>query len=283
VCRKGAYEKIIAAIENMVELDVPFRFNCTMSKPVVPILPEIARKAVHYGANAVNFIAFNPFEDQETGIRTHDNVARYSDIKPKLEEAMDILEEAGIECNVRYLPLCMAEERHRKNFYNFQQLPYDHHEWDYQSWMWTGLQPQRMKGGDLVPPFRLGPFADRVFRGIPELVRDNYKRRPVRGKVRFTGQHIMSRVAQTVLGKAWLYRNEAKKRARIELKYKYHEGCERCAMRDICDGFHGDYAELHGTAEATPIDPGKPRTQNPLYYIQNQQKVVEREDASWAL
>jgi MoaA/NifB/PqqE/SkfB family radical SAM enzyme len=44
VCRKGAYEKIIAAIENMVELEVPFRFNCTMSKPVVPILPEIARR-----------------------------------------------------------------------------------------------------------------------------------------------------------------------------------------------------------------------------------------------
>jgi MoaA/NifB/PqqE/SkfB family radical SAM enzyme len=283
VCRKGAYEKIIAAIENMVELGVPFRFNCTMSKPVVSILPEIARKAVHYGANAVNFIAFNPFEDQETGIRTHDNVARYSDIKPKLEEAMDILEAAGIECNVRYLPLCMAEERHRKNFYNFQQLPYDHHEWDYQSWMWTGLQPQRMKGGDLVPPFRLGPFADRVFRGIPEMVRDNYQRRPVRGKIRFTGQHIMSRVAQTVLGKDWLYRNGARKRARIELKYKYHEGCERCAMRNICDGFHGDYAELHGTAEATPIDPGKPRTSDPLYYIRQQQKVVEREDASWAL
>ena len=95
----------------------------------------------------MNFIAFNPFEDQETGIRTHDNVARYSEIKPKLTEAMDILEEASIECNVRYVPLCIGEERHRKNFYNFQQLPYDHHEWDYQSWMWTGLQPQRMKEG----------------------------------------------------------------------------------------------------------------------------------------
>ena len=49
VCRKGAYEKIIAAIENMVELDVPFRFNCTMSAPVVPILPEIARKSTARG------------------------------------------------------------------------------------------------------------------------------------------------------------------------------------------------------------------------------------------
>src|SRR5690606_2438665 len=89
VCRKGSYEKIIKAIENMVELGIPFRFNCTMSKPVAPIIPEIAKKAIQYGANAVNYLAFNPFEDQETGIRTHDNVAKYSDIKPFLTEAMD--------------------------------------------------------------------------------------------------------------------------------------------------------------------------------------------------
>ena len=66
VGRKGAYEKIITAIERMRELGIPFRFNCTMSKPVVPILPQIAEKAITYGARAVNFIAFNPFCDQET-------------------------------------------------------------------------------------------------------------------------------------------------------------------------------------------------------------------------
>src|SRR5690606_16273798 len=40
VCRKGSYEKITAAIQRMGELDIPFRFNCTMSKPVIPILPQ---------------------------------------------------------------------------------------------------------------------------------------------------------------------------------------------------------------------------------------------------
>ncbi|MCH8205150.1 MAG: hypothetical protein IID09_08290, partial [Candidatus Hydrogenedentes bacterium] len=217
------------------------------------------------------------------GIRTHDNVARYSDIKPRLTEAMDLLDEAGMECNVRYLPLCMAEERHRRNFYNFQQLPYDHHEWDYQSWMWTGLQPQRMEGGDLVPPFRIGPFADRVFRGNAEMIRDNYKRRPLRGKIRFTGQHFLCQIAQTVQGKETIYREEAKKRATIELKYQYHDACGRCAMRNICDGFHGDYADLHGTSEATPIDEGTKAVENPLHYIRKQVKIVEGEDLSWAL
>ena len=171
VCRKGSYKKIIAAIENMRELGVPFRFNCTMSQPVVPILRDIAQKAIDYGAYGVNYLAFNPFEDQETGIRTHDNVSRYSDIKPQLTKAIDLLEENGIECNVRYLPLCMAEDRHRKNFYNFQQLPYDHHEWDYNSWNWTGLQPQRMSGGDMVPAFYIGPFARWIIYRYPGIAR----------------------------------------------------------------------------------------------------------------
>ena len=164
VVRKGSSTKIIAAIERMAELGIPFRFNCTMSKPVVPMIPDIARKAIEYGANAVNYIAFNPFGDQETGVRTSKNVPKYSDIKPQLTEAMDMLEEAEIEVNVRYLPLCMAEERHRKNFYNFQQLTYDHHEWDYQSWIWTMMQPQMMKEGPLVPPPLLGAGAGKMYR-----------------------------------------------------------------------------------------------------------------------
>jgi hypothetical protein len=32
----------------------------------------------------------------------------------------------------------MVEERHRKSIYNFPQLSYDPHEWDYDSWSWTG-------------------------------------------------------------------------------------------------------------------------------------------------
>jgi len=282
VCRKGAYEKIIAAIENMVELDVPFRFNCTMSKPVVPILPEIAKKAVQYGANAVNFIAFNPFEDQETGIRTHDNVASYADIKEKLAEAMDILEEAGIECNVRYLALCMAEAKHRKNFYNFQQLPYDHHEWDYASWMWTGMQPQRMKGDTLNKPYKLGRVARRLYVSDPHKLIEVEEKQPLKAKAFYTAQRMVAGLGEVALGKDYWYRREAKLRAKMDLHYQHHEKCEQCALRNICDGFHGDYANFYGTDEAEPVTDIAP-VDDPLYYIKHQEKVVEKEDASWAL
>lgn len=281
VCRKGAYEKIITAIERMAELGIPFRFNCTMSKPVVPIMPQIAEKAIMYGANAVNFIAFNPFEDQETGIRTHDNVAKYGEIKPKLTEAMDKLDAAGIEVNVRYLPLCFAEQRHRKNFYNFQQLPYDHHEWDYQSWLWTGMQPQRQDETELVPVFRIGRGSRRIYCQDPHKLRD-WHRDTIQGKLFFAVQRTVGVLEQAIRGKDFVYRREAQMRAKNDLHYQYHEACSQCHVKGICDGFHGDYANLYGTDEAKPIT-DVPKTEDPLFFINDQDKVVEHEDKSWAL
>lgn len=282
VRKKGAYEKMDTAVRRMSELNMPFRFNCTMSKPVVPLLPDIARKAIEYGANVVNFIAFNPFEDQETGIRTHENVARYTDIKARLTEAMDLLESANIEVNVRYLPLCMAEPRHRKNFYNFKQLSYDHHEWDYQSWLWTGMQTQRMKEGGLMPVFRIGPYARRVFWGDARALRDNHEAHPLKWKLKFGGQRTLSVLAQMLRGKRALYQQEAIRRASEDLKYEYHEACKTCSARGICDGFHGDYAQLFGTQEATPITDIAP-TNDPTFFIREQEKIVEDEDSGWAL
>lgn len=282
VGRKGASEKIITAIERMRDLAIPFRFNCTMSKPVIPLLPLIAQKAIDYGAEAVNFIAFNPFGDQETGRRSAENVARYSDIKDILARAIDMLEDAGIECNVRYMPLCMAEERHRKNFYNYQQLSYDHHEWDYNSWLWTMMQSQMMRPGDPAPPIVMGPY-DRRIRHIPGTVLgDRAKARPLLYRTLYALQHLGGRAMRLYYGKRGMYRREAVYRAANECKYRYHEACASCALRPICDGFHGDYAGFFGTDEARPITDMDP-VNDPLRFIRDQEKIVEPEDASWAL
>jgi hypothetical protein len=50
-------------------------------------------------------------------------------------------------------------------------------------------------------------------------------------------------------------------------------------VKAICDGFHGDYAELFGSAEARPIHLGR-KVSNPLYYIKEQVKIYEPEEAS---
>ncbi len=87
---------------------------------------------------------------------------------------------------------------------------------------------------------------------------------------------------QALRGKDALWRQEAKFRAAEDCCYKYHEACQKCAVRGICDGFHGDYSEFFGTSEAQPIT-DIPSTDDPLFYIQHQEKTVEPEDESWAL
>jgi sulfatase maturation enzyme AslB (radical SAM superfamily) len=134
VQREGAHVRQMKALRNLQEEGIPFRFNTVLSKPAVPQLPDIARLAVYTGAEVVNFLGFNPFNDQESGKRSHENVPRYTELGEPLNLALDILAAAGVEANVRYLPFCVVAERHRSAVYNFPQIPYDLHENDFASW-----------------------------------------------------------------------------------------------------------------------------------------------------
>ncbi|HMQ09843.1 MAG TPA: radical SAM protein [Oligoflexia bacterium] len=276
----GAHEKQMHALRNMQEVGIPFRFNCVLSKPVINQLPQIAELAVKTGASVVNFLAFNPFEDQaKDGKRSAYNVPKYSDIMPKLNEALDILHENKVEANVRYYPLCMTERRHLKSMYNFQQLPYDHHEWDYASWNWTGIQEQRMKGGETTPPYSLtqerkAPKNENLAQKVVSI--------PVFGFVAQKLYRLMVLFSKSVKSKDSMYRDNARVRAEDHCGYQYSKRCNDCSVKNICDGFHGDYADLFGTEEANPIVLDH-ATDDPKRFISEQDKWVEQEDLSWAL
>ncbi|HJW92584.1 MAG TPA: radical SAM protein [Thermoanaerobaculia bacterium] len=152
----GGAAKQAKALENFHELEIPFRFNTVLSKPVLPQLDEIAQIAIDSGARVMNFIAFNPFIDQANGgKRSAKNVASYTEIMQYLTPVLDKLDAAGLEVNVRYLPFCMFEERHRKFSQNFQQIVYDLHEWDAASEAWTSLPNLRQAALPLVQPMTL--------------------------------------------------------------------------------------------------------------------------------
>lgn len=254
----GGSARQMKALDNLVALGIPFRFNCVLARSVLGHLAEISRLAVSSGAGVVNFIAFNPFEDQQKGGRSSQDVPRYADVRGPLVDALDYLEENGVEANVRYLPLCQAPERHRKSFYNFQQLPYDLHEWDYASWSWTGRNPQRRRDPELEPVLSLRRAnAQSGLFGRPGYLDD-------------------PSVAQ-----ADEYRHSALIRAREHCGYKFAQACETCGLKNICDGFHGDYASLHGAHEA--VAQAVHAGDDPLHYIRRQVKIVEHEDASWAM
>jgi uncharacterized Fe-S cluster-containing radical SAM superfamily protein len=314
----GGSVKQARALQNCIELGIPFRFNSVLSLKALPQYVDIARLAVSSGALAVNFLAFNPFEDQATGHRSTVNVPRYSDVAVELNKALDVLADAGVEANVRYFPICMVEDRHRKSMYNFQQLPYDSHEWDYDSWSWTSEQPQRMKWGEpSAHHASLGAitydswiFANRLV-GAPGSLRQSLratfseKLRPYPAtrealkRIYHLGAYAVGRTGKMRalvrgdgrdrnagylvpddLGREpQVYRDNAIARAQDHCHYQYSPRCEACDVKAICDGFHGDYAALFGSDEARPILAGRPVT-DPLHYVKDQVKTYEPEEAS---
>lgn len=260
----GAHKLQMAALDNCVALGMPVRFNCVLTKSSLPHLAGVARLAVSVGARAVNFIAFNPFEDQQKGERSLDDVAAYSEVSASLVPALDILRAAGIEANVRYFPLCQVPEAYRQHLYNFQQLPYDLHEWDYASWSFTDMKPQRMREGGLSPliSLRQANLRSPMFKSVPNYLDD------------------------PAISLEDEYRHSALIRAREHCGYRETPACLACGMRQICDGFHGDYAAFFGTDEAQAIKtptPGAGPIVDPRHYINQQEKIVEPEDAAWAL
>ena len=289
---QGAHSKQMQALDNLQKLGIPFRFNCVLSKSALPEIDKIAGLAVKKGARAVNFIAFNPFEDQQkSGKRSAENVPTYKEISSYLDQALDILAEGSIEGNVRYVPICLVSERHRKSLYNFQQLPYDLHEWDYASWSWTGMQPQRMKEGALQPPVSLADstFTAARYKGwlkqVADIGREMIHRFPT---LRPIATFIHKNISLAIHGKTkvshihQLYRENAKLRASAHCRYTYAEACYSCAAKGICDGLHGDYADFFGMDGVNPITNLSP-IDDPKEFIKDQEKGVEHEDYEWAL
>ena len=255
----NGHKKQMGALGNLRETGIPFRFNCVLAKSILPDLADVAGLAIESGARIMNFIAFNPFEDQQKNGRSFENVPSYMEVSGPLTHSLDLLIHAGVECNVRYYPFCMVEDKYRRYLYNFQQLPYDLHEWDYASWSWTGQQPQRMREGHVTPAVSLREA--------------NTWSRQFGNREEYMAADI---------GIDDEYRHSAFIRAREHCAYQYAPQCSTCSVKNICDGFHGDYAALFSADEAHPVELGG-EVDDPLHYVREQEKVVEEEDWDWAL
>lgn len=82
--------------------------------------------------NFINFNVFPEWEENGSAIRAN-ALANVTDLRicgPILDEAIDVLEDAGIGVNVRYYPMCGLAERHRKNVCNDLHVAFDGGEWD---------------------------------------------------------------------------------------------------------------------------------------------------------
>ncbi|MBF0465118.1 MAG: radical SAM protein [Nitrospirae bacterium] len=129
---KDGWKHVVSAVENFQKHVIKWRVNCTMTAVNKTQLTDIARFSYQHGARAINFISYNPFEGWTLKMDI-DFQAHHSDISPYLREALDYCDHVGLEANVRYFPFCMMKG-HENKCYNYSQLSYDPHEWDFCSW-----------------------------------------------------------------------------------------------------------------------------------------------------
>lgn len=280
---RGAHLRQMEALKNFQEVGIPFRFNSVISKEAIPQLPQMAELGVRTGAQVVNFLNYNPFDYQRTeGRRTPENVPTYTEVGESLNRALDVLEEAGVEGNVRHFPICMVAERHRKYIYTHHQMPYDIHENDFASWAWTGLPAQRGRESELSHLVEFGP---RVKLGPLGALRRF-------GEIPYVGNGLIAtkRAMDRAWAKLWIklpgnsleakYQADARRRALEHCGYQHVEACLQCAARLICGGYHNDYESLFGTHEATPIQEDH-TISDPKHYIKDQVKKVHPHDMAW--
>ena len=270
VGHKNGSKKQMQAIEVLQELKIPFRLNCTMTKEAVLQLEDIARLACDRGCKAVNFIAFNPFADQK-GNRNSTDVPQYSSIKNNLQKAIDILENCDIEVNVRYFPLCILDEKYLKNTYNFQQLAYDHNEWDFNSWTWTTRFNQKSNSPELDETIPILIYGIKKFNGIDFTLMSKHGTKEHYMKEIDIKEHLL-RIQSAEIPKSFLYKQNAKLRAQKHLEYIKTAICKECSLQDICDGFHNDYVAVFGEKEAKAISMNFSII-DPTYFISKQAKV----------
>jgi MoaA/NifB/PqqE/SkfB family radical SAM enzyme len=211
---KGGSIKQMKALYNLQKYNIPFRLNCTLTKEAGNQLVDISKLAIETGAKVVNFIAFNPFADQQ-GKRNLIDVPRYSDLTENLQKSINLLEEHDIEVNIRYFPICMLDEKYRKNIYNAQQLSYDKHEWDYNSWTWTTRFNQKSNSDELDKPIPILLYNLNEYNGIDfsEWSKHGTKKHYYRDVSDYEIFELMLKLFSADVPKELLYKNNAKLRA----------------------------------------------------------------------
>jgi pyruvate-formate lyase-activating enzyme len=294
VQRDGAHVRQMRALRNLQEVGIPFRFNVVLTPYIVSQLPDIARLAAATGALCVNWLGFNPHEDQSDKAGRFALIPSFDEMRGPLNAALDVLVDAGIESNVRYVPHCMVDERHRSSVYHFQQLFYDHREWDWASWAWTTLPAQRRAVGATSEPvrpsslwwwFRL-TWPIRFLSGIPGFGRllsaKRWVNHPAAARLLFAFQRLVpeGRVDRFEKRRAKVYDGVARLHARVNCDSVQPPPCSRCAARSVCSGLYRDYVRTFGTQAVQPI--AGPTITDPLHFIRKQSKLVEREDEAWA-
>ncbi len=127
LCQEGSFGRITA---NLDKPSVEMHFNTTLLNTNYKDLPVNILK--DRPPTVYNIIYFLPYLHWSTaeGQKDADFQVAYREAAPYVARAFETLEALGWECNLRYWPLCIAEEfGFAENVCDYYQVPFDPWEW----------------------------------------------------------------------------------------------------------------------------------------------------------
>ncbi len=232
----GSFDRLMTAVRNVQALRVKVRCNSVITGTSLADVYNRARLFRDMGIKTVNFILFNPIQQQTSGADER-NFLRYADAAAELKRTIAEFGPAFDKFTVRYLPLCLMPGL-EKHVQNVPQVHYDHDEWDYYYrsrtreplWKWLG---GLLAGAAALPDKRLW------------------------------------------LSYGWdHFRHAAILQAHTLLHKRKFSKCRRCAYGRICGGVWNEYARRFGDLELTPA-PG-PAIAEPWHFMDDAQRAETR-------
>jgi hypothetical protein len=126
LCESGSFDRLIHGLGRVKR---PVRFNTTIQATNIHDLP--VRVLLDRQPTVWNPIMFNPFHYWADKVKMEiDFQVSYREAAGPLARAIERLEAAGWEVNVRYWPLCIAKEfGFEANVSGYHQVPFDPWEW----------------------------------------------------------------------------------------------------------------------------------------------------------
>jgi len=212
---KASLQRLLATMSYLDSLDFQYCINTVIFTGNQHMLPDIARRSAKHGVYSHNFIMFNPYHEWKNNQKTFAIQCNYPEVRPYLEEAVQILDEAGVAVNIRYSPLC-AFPTLRKHVVGITGVHLDPHEWR-----------NRAGNYDATPEYCADPLHinDDGVRAIHALRREKMTLNNGLATVAARGQ---------------------------DFKY-FPPQCERCSCIDCCDGFDVNYLLQYGSGHASPF------------------------------
>ena len=128
-----AHEKQLALKHYMRTVDWPWRTNMAVQQLNYTEIADVVRQEIDMGCQHFVFLGFLPhYEWHESPDRIREVAVHPAELRPHIEEAAGLLDEAGVMFTIRYHPLCHLGARWWPHVTNARHVFFDPWEWNYE-------------------------------------------------------------------------------------------------------------------------------------------------------